>query len=94
MVVAAKRPDGRGDLRHRGSRFRGRPEEAETDRQPRTRSMRGGKQKARDERKVIDEKAEFRLISAPMRRTVKGESEEKDVSRCEQRGFSDAGSGQ
>jgi hypothetical protein len=78
----------------RGSRFRRRPEEAETDRQPRTRSMRGGKQKARDERKVIDEKAEFRLACAPMRGTVKSKSKKKDVSRREQRGFSEESSGQ
>src|SRR6187401_1379791 len=43
------------------SRFRGRPQEAQIYREQRTWSMRGGKQKARHERKVIDEKAEFRL---------------------------------
>ena len=72
----------------------GRTEEAETQGQPGTRSVRGGKQKARHERKVIDEKAEFRLISAPMRRTVKRKSEEKDISRRKQRGFSEESSGQ
>jgi hypothetical protein len=76
------------------SRFRGRPEEAERDRQPHTRSMRGRKQKARDERKVIDEKAEFRPTSAPVRRTMKRKSEEEDVNRREERGFSEESPGQ
>src|SRR6185312_5509992 len=52
--------------RDRSSSFRGRPEKAERDRQPRTRSMRSRKQKARDKRKVIDEKTEFGPIIAPM----------------------------
>src|SRR5689334_7275112 len=77
-----------------GSRFCGLPEEAEIDRQPRTGSMRGSKQKARHERKVIDEEAEFRLTSAPMRRTVKRKSEEKHVSRRKQSGFGKESSGQ
>ena len=63
--------------------FRGRPEKAERHRQPRTRAMRGRKQKPRDECKVIDEKTEFGPIIAPMRRTMKRQSEEEDVSRRE-----------
>src|SRR3982751_5573811 len=77
-----------------GSRFRGRAQVAEIDHQPRTRSMRGRKQKSRHKRKVIDEESELRLISAPMRRTVKRKSEEDDVSRREQRGFSEESAGQ
>jgi len=75
--------------RDRSSSFRGRPEKAERDRQPRTRSMRSRKQKARDKRKVIDEKTEFGPIIAPMRRTMKRECEEEDVNRREERGFSE-----
>ena len=56
--------------------------------------MRGRKEKTRDERKVIDEEAEFRLTSAPMRRTVKRESEEEDVGRREQRGFGEERAGE
>ena len=56
--------------------------------------MGGRKEKARDERKVIDEKTEFRPISAPMRRTMKRKSEEEDVNRCEERGFSEESPGQ
>src|SRR5690242_7772326 len=78
----------------RRSRFCGLPEEAEIDRQPRTGSMRGRKQNARHEGKVIDEEAEFRLTSAPMRRTVKRKSEEKHVSRRKQCGFGEESSGQ
>src|SRR5690348_6882474 len=94
MATPADRRMADGNRAIRGSRFCGLPEEAEIDRQPRTGSMRGRKQKARHERKVIDEEAEFRLTSAPMRRTVKRKSEEKHVSRRKQCGFGEESSGQ
>src|SRR5689334_16456331 len=56
--------------------------------------MRRRKEKACHERKVIDEKAELRLASAPMRRPVKRKSEENDVGRRQQRGFGKESSGQ
>ena len=56
--------------------------------------MRGGKQKARDEAKVIDEKAEFSLTSTPMRRAMKRKREEQDVQRREERSFSKESPGQ
>src|SRR5437868_2819196 len=46
------------------------------------------------ERKVIADNDELRLISAPMRRTVKRKSEEHNVSRREQGGFSEESAGQ
>src|SRR6188472_3230758 len=49
--------------------------------------MRRRKQQARDEREVIDEKAEFGRTSAPMRWTMKSKSEKKHVNRRKERGF-------
>src|SRR5690348_1865570 len=76
------------------SRLHGRAEETDRDRQPHAGSMRGRKQKAGDERKVIDEEAEFRLVPAPMRWTMKRKSEEQHVNRREERGFSEESPGQ
>src|SRR6185437_5535387 len=48
-------------------------------------SMNRRKQKARNEREVIHEEAEFHLVAAPARRTVKGESQEQDIGSSEKR---------
>ena len=60
---------------------------------PAPRPVRGGEEKAGHEGKMVDEEAELRLVSLPMRRAVEGEGEENHIGRGEERDLREIGAG-
>src|SRR5260221_9202009 len=74
--------------------FLGSTEKPQVHRQEATRAMHSGEKEPGEEGKVIDEKAELRLIAAPAGWPVEGKTEEQHIGGREKRGFRKIRAGQ